>query len=347
MTRVLFLAHNRRGLGHLMRGLNIARAVRELCPGAEVRFFARSASAETMCGDEFPCSVDTSDEWQAGWARAVRIFAPDVAVFDTLLPAEAPETARATVYVMRRCKPDRQAQIFASPFMDKVDRIIIPHTPEEFGHELPRRLSARSRFVGPIVRPLDPATQARLRARYELAEDEAPVLSTAGGGGFADDAESFFAIVAATHARLLERRPDVRHIVVRGPHFGGTLPSLPGLTVVDHEPELGNLFALAGLVIAEGGYNTVQELRLARAAAVFLPGERSYDDQEERVRALEAQGAAAVFTSRDPELLAPRIAELAASPERLRAMRAAHGASLVTGNRAAAAAIVDLVRGRP
>lgn len=347
MTRVLFLAHNRRGLGHLMRGLNIASAVRELSPGADLRFFARSASAETLCGDAFPCTVDTSDGWQDSWNRLVRVFAPDVAVFDTLLPAEAPETAGATVYVMRRCKPERQAQIFASPFMNRVDRIIIPHTPEEFGYELPRALSARSRFVGPIVRPLDPAIQAGLRARYELAEGEAPLLSTAGGGGFADDAASFFAIVAATHARLLERRPDARHIVVRGPHYSGALPSLPGMTVVDHEPELGNLFAIAGLVIAEGGYNTVQELRLARAAAVFLPGERSYDDQEERVRALEAQGAAAVFSSRDPELLAPAIAAIAASPERLRAMRAAHGVALLTGNRAAAAAIIDLIEGRP
>lgn len=342
MTRVLFLAHNRRGLGHLMRGLNIARAVRALVPRAELRFFARSSSALALCGDEFACTVDTLDEWRAGWARALRIFDPDVAVYDTLLPTEVPPRAAVTVYVMRRCKPERQAAIFASLFLHTVDRIIIPHTPEEFGYTLPAHLVARSRFVGPIVRPLDQDAQERLRARYGLDGAPPPVVSTAGGGGFAEDAASFFALVVAAHTRLLALQPQARHIVVRGPNYQGALPALPGMTVVEHEPELGNLFALAGLVIAQGGYNTVQELRLAQAPAVFLPGDRGYDDQEERVRALEAVGAAAVFTSRDPAEVAPQIAALAADPARLAAMRAAYGQPLATGNAAAAAAIAAL-----
>lgn len=342
MATVMFLAHNRRGLGHLMRGLNIARALRGVAPQAEVRFFARSDSAATLCGDEFDCTVNASDDWRDGWAGALRRHDPDVVVYDTLLPDEAPEQARAAAYVMRRCKAERQAAIFASPFLAGVGRVIIPHTPAEFGYQLPSHLAERSRFVGPIVRPLDQAAQERLRARYELGGDLV-VVSTPGGGGFADDAASFFAVVAEAHRQMAQARPGARHIVVRGPHYRGAIPAAEGMTVVDHEPELGNLFALAGLVIAEGGYNTVQELRLARVPAVFLPGERGYDDQEERVRALEAQGAAAVFTGRTPGLVGPQIAAVAADDARLRSMRAAYGAPIDTGNRAAALAIAELL----
>ena len=345
MNRLLFCAHNRRGLGHLMRGLNIARAIRELAPRAEQCFFTRSTSAEMLCQPDFDCVVDTSDNWRAGWSHLIGAFSPDVAIYDTLLPDEMPLSASRSVYVMRRCKEDRQALIFASPLLATVDRVIIPHTPEEFGHALPLALTTRSRFVGPIVRPLDAATQARLRARYSLGTDETPLVSTAGGAGFAEDAATFFAAVVETHRCLLALGLGLRHIVVCGPHYAGHLPKLPGMIVVDYEPELGNLLAIAGLVIAEGGYNTVNEVRLARTPAVFLPGERSYDDQAGRVRALEERGAALVFTDRDLATVPPRIAALAADHMRLGAMRLAYGTALETGNRAAAAAIIELIEG--
>jgi predicted glycosyltransferase len=345
MSRLLFCAHNRRGLGHLMRGLNIARAIAALAPRADQRFFTRSASAEMLCRPQFGCVVDTNDDWYAGWSKMLRSFAPDVTIYDTLLPAETPPAVGRSVYVMRSCKEERQALIFASPFLATVDRVIIPHTPEEFGHQLPAALRSRARFVGPIVRPLDTATQAALRARYGLAAGQAPLVSTAGGAGFGDDAATFFAMVVEAHRCLVARGVPTRHIVVRGPHYHGELPDLPGMTVVDHEPELGNLLAIAGLVIAQGGYNTVNELRLARTPAVFLPGERSYDDQAARVRALEARGAAAVFTDRSLASVAPRIAAIAADPARLAAMRLAYGPALESGNRGAAAAILELMEG--
>jgi UDP-N-acetylglucosamine:LPS N-acetylglucosamine transferase len=117
------------------------------------------------------------------------------------------------------------------------------------------------------------------------------------------------------------------------------------MQVVAHEPELGNLIALAGLVIAEGGYNTVNEVRLARTPAVFLPGERSYDDQVGRVEVLEQHGAALVFADRDLAIVVPQIAALATDRARLDAMRCAYGTALDTGNRAAAAAIIELIEG--
>jgi UDP-N-acetylglucosamine:LPS N-acetylglucosamine transferase len=94
-------------------------------------------------------------------------------------------------------------------------------------------------------------------------------------------------------------------------------------------------------VIAEGGYNTVNELRVAQAPAIFLPGERSYDDQAERVRGLQRRGLAAVFEQRGRAAAA--IAALAANDAWLGAARARYAGDQITlGNRAAAEHILAL-----
>ena len=105
-----------------------------------------------------------------------------------------------------------------------------------------------------------------------------------------------------------------------------------------------NLLALSNLVIAEGGYNTVNEIRLAKTPAVFLPSARNFDDQEERVRELAAQGLAVVFTQGDPTAIAQTILELCSTESGLRAIQQRYAADrMETGNRTAAEHIVRLV----
>jgi predicted glycosyltransferase len=350
MSRVLFRAHNRRGLGHLMRGLNIARAIRGIAPQTEIMFSTRNESSRALCAPEFQYDVQPEQADSAHWCALVESFAPDAIIYDTMLPAADDrylgESGARSVYVMRKCKPDRQEAIFASPFLQQVDRILVPHTPDEFGYQIPEPIASKSVFVGPIVRPLSREIQQDLVQRYRLKHASMVIVSTMGGGGFADDAGSFLEVILATHAQIAQAIPGVAHIAVLGPYFGRPLPDLPGLIAVAQEPELGNLFALANLVIAEGGYNTVNEIRLAGVPAVFLPGDRSYDDQEERVRMLEQQGMALVVTDRDPPQIARAIAALCERTEQLLAMRLRLRAEqIATGNCSAARQIVELIEG--
>jgi len=346
--RMMFQSHNRRGLGHLMRGLNIARSIRQLVPASHILFYTRNTSGEALCGRDFECFVETDAEGFVHWADLARLYRPDAIVYDTLLPKgpgghPAGLDARA-IYVMRKCKPERQHEIFASRFLEQVDLVLIPHTPDEFGYPLPASIVHKSQFVGPIARPLNARTQAALRAKYALDPADFLLVSTPGGGGFAGDAATFFATVLDVHQRVAGRVPRLRHLVVQGPHSEQPFEQQPGMTLIGYEPELVNLFALANLVIAEGGYNTVNELRLAGAPAVFLPGARTYDDQEERVRALERQGMARVFAERDAPWVAEQIAEICASEPLLSAMRQRSVAARTeTGNAAAAAHIVALL----
>jgi len=345
--RILFRCPGKRGLGHLVRGLNIAREVRALEPSADIRFYTRGPAAPKLVGREFTCVVETGNDTLAAWKRLVAEHRPDVVVDDTLLRDEGgavPAGARRA-YVMRKSRNDRHEGLVGSELLRRVDVVIVPHTEAEFGHSLPPALRARSVFTGPIIRSPTPLGIRRARARYGAGDGDFLLVSTAGGGGFEDTAAELFATAGAVHRRLAPRLPRLRHAVVRGPNFTGDIPALIGMTVVAFEAEMVDLLAGADLVIAEGGYNTVNELRLARTPAVFVPGARAYDDQEERVRALARRGAAEVVSGADPERAAETIAAIATSPERLAQMRrCARAERLQTGNRAAAKAILSCLR---
>ena len=269
--RILFQSRNRRGLGHLMRGLNIARAIRSLEPAAQILFYTRNSAAQALC-DGFDSIAAPEEADEADWHRAVAAFGADVEIYDTMLPAST--QGRNAVFVMRACKAEEQTRVLGSAVLREMAEIIVPHTRVEFGFELPRAIAARAQFVGPIIREPHPALQAQLCARYGITANDLVVVSTVGGGGFAEQARQFFDVVTRAHPLLRARISHLKHIVVRGPLFTSTLTPQAGMTIVDVEPELGTLISQASVVIAEGGYNTVNEIRLAQDAG-HLFAERS------------------------------------------------------------------------
>ena len=361
--KVEFQVFNRRGLGHWMRSCNLARALRELDPGTEARIFTLSEPQADFVPAHVSVGVapappsrtsggskaDDEESAARAWARDVETFAPDLIVYDTVLPKRpdlepaAPGARRA--FVMRRSKPERQAQLFAHPLLPRLDAILVPHGREEFGHEVPAEIAERTHFVGPIARLPDPAQQGVLRGRYRLDADAFLVVSTPGGGGFADAAERFFDRVTEIHRALRARLPTLRHLVVGGPRFAGRRRDEPGLEWLESEPQLVDLLALADLVVAEGGYNTVHELRLLGVPAVFLPSARSHDDQLERVQRLADAGVGLAFDEdHDDREVAAAVLALCSDPTRLAAMRERHRRDPVRpGNRRAAELLHGLV----
>jgi predicted glycosyltransferase len=345
----LFHVRNRRGLGHMMRGLNIAGALLELAPQARVAFHLRTAPAPGFWPQDIAYVVDEGDTEHSA-AELARRWRPQVQLFDTMLPrpedlaelrAAAPGGRLA--FVMRRCLPQEQAALYSHPSLKAMDLVLVPHAAADFDLPIPAWLQPRCRFVGPIVRCPDPATRHALESRLGLASGDLVVTSTVGGGGFADQAERFFDTVAAAHRQLLAAPPAVRwrHIVVLGPNFQGSFDAQPGMTVVDSEPDLVGLLARSDLVVAEGGYNTVSELSIVRTPAVFLPSQRGKDDQVERVMRLAAKGCGVVLQPGDGEGLASALRRLAAdAPARAR-MRDAYP-EVRPGNEAAARQLLAL-----
>ena len=230
--------------------------------------------------------------------------------------------------------------------MDRIDRIIIPHTEAEFTPALPSRLAPRASYVGTIARRPDESTVAALRAGRDGGVF---VTSTAGGGGFGPQTDRFFELVAAATEAMAELISGLRHVVVLGPRYANhdmirRLSRLPGTQVLQTSTCLVELLAASDLVVAEAGYNTVAELRVVRVPSVVVPAARTLDDQLERARRFAADGAAMMLTpDLDEADFADRVAALANDPARLAAMRKA-ASPVDLGNDRAAQILVELAR---
>ncbi|KVC73223.1 glycosyltransferase [Burkholderia ubonensis] len=346
-VRFMLRLSNRHGIGHLMRGLNVCRELAAMGAAGRILFFGRAAPPRQLWDRRFEFRTEGETAGYRDWPQAMRSANPAVVVYDTTLPADdewrrEPEGAQRA-YIMRRWKDERQQELLDHGLLPRIDAVIVPHTPEEFGHELPAWLRKRVSFVGPIVRLPDPLSQEKLRRRYALTPADFVLTSTCGGGGFSTQAKEFFATVWAVHRRLASERPNLRHIVVLGPNGCETPVPAPGMTLVDTEPDMVSLFAISDLVIAEGGYNTVNEIRVTRTPALFMPGTRNLDDQEHRVRQLEARGLAWVCAASERHLAPAKALALCRDSDALDAMRRAYASdSPGIGNRRAAEILAEL-----
>jgi hypothetical protein len=328
-----------------MRGLNLAGALRSLVPSTRSVFFTLGQPPNGIGGPdvEFVPNVDAANG-PGRWPGLVADLAPDAIVYDTMLPegagSEAAPSSTTRVYVMRRCKPERQAAIFASPALRRMDLVVVPHAEREFGYRIPTAIADRATFVGPIVRTSNADARSRILARYRIEPGDFLLTSTPGGGGFTEDARRFFDLTFRVHRILEPRIRSFRHVLALGPRFPERIAAPDGVTVVGCEPDLVDLLAVSDAVVSAGGYNTVNELRVAGAAAILIPCSRTHDDQRERVEHLARRGHAYIPRSEEPERMAEEIAGVCVSPERLATMRRRLAASSPTpGNLDAARAI--------
>lgn len=339
--RILFHVPSRRGLGHVMRSANLARAVTASHPQAATLVHVATPAASLACGSDVPWLAREIDNTSA-WVGLVGAFRPSLVVFDTVLPGPWADDPTPRAFVWRRTVDTRHAEALADPRLASMRVIVVPHDRDEFGHGVPAPLEARTVFAGPIVRVTDAEGQARVRQRYGIGPDDTVITSTVGGGGFASSARWVLDMVFTAHAQLRARLPRLRHVVVRGPLGTHPAESLsPGLTVVDADPDLVHLMAISHLVVAEAGYNTVNELRLAGVPALLVPGARRYDDQQARALELVRLGLAHMVGRESTATAIEAFVALALNGEALDGMRAASRVHRVpTGNVTAAAALL-------
>ncbi|MCA9218099.1 MAG: hypothetical protein KDB27_33740, partial [Planctomycetales bacterium] len=225
------------------------------------------------------------------------------------------------------------------------DSIVCPHASTEFGFKIPDDVLVKTTFVGPIVREPKPAETLALKDKYAIRDDSFVLISTCGGGGFRADAEFMLESMTKADSAIRAVIGDIDHLFFLGPRYTGTVDTRSPMRIENSESQLASLFPLCDLVVAAAGFNTVNELLAAKTPAVFLPGTRRYDDQAERVLALEKHGLARVMVDRDSDSVSKSIADFCASRESIGQIR--H--SLVTsgfqpGNRMAADVILTTTK---
>ncbi|WP_197287126.1 glycosyltransferase [Planomonospora sphaerica] len=119
---------------------------------------------------------------------------------------------------------------------------------------------------------------------------EVKVVITAGGGGH-DDAEEFInAAIRAVSTLCVTQNIQASLIVVPGPFYKGSVKvgsnSPMAVRVVSYIGPQYCLYEETDIIISQGGYNTVEELKTWGVKAVAVAGERALDDQHARLAAL-------------------------------------------------------------
>lgn len=346
--RVLFRARNRRGLGHLVRVRNIADALSDRYPAATVAVHATHQPHRLLWDDGVALTTDES----LGWDRCVAEFGPDVIVHDTVIDLPATWDTASNVLILRRRSAERHNDLMADELLRTIDRVVVPHTPAEFGLELAASIADRTTFVGPIVR-LPRSSRAIERARLGIADHRLLVTATAGGGGFTDQADRFLRCVDAIVEAAASADVAADFVVICGPNYRSAeiydrLARHTSTRMLLAHPRLVDLLGASDVVIAEGGYNTAAEIQACRVPAVFIPSQRGLDDQFERVARIATTGAAIVLDGTDAEGdAANAVMRVLTSPaRRAQMMTAADRYAIVPGNDIAADVIAEVAARR-
>jgi UDP-N-acetylglucosamine--N-acetylmuramyl-(pentapeptide) pyrophosphoryl-undecaprenol N-acetylglucosamine transferase len=317
---IVFQPPNRIGLGHISRLLAIAMTVRDLRPEIRMPFLVEGHGHGFVEGHGFaevnvPSGYDLfrtplwaawPEEERQAMARdvakgLVAALRPDLIVFDCFPNLEigfaAIEHNVPIAVCLRRMKqPDQYFQRYRSVW-DAVRLILIPH--EEGACDVPPALRSRSRFTGPIARCAPPGVDAR------RVTADAPLVVISGGGGGYPGTLDFYNLAIEAFARARRLVPGLEGVLVAGPLFGDwwDLRLVDGLRVMPFDLALSRLFVAATVVVCQGGYNTVAELRALGVRCICVPAPRESDDQFER--AAQAAAASQVFRMYDGHDAAP------------------------------------------
>ena len=315
MSRLLFVTSNGTGLGHLTRGMAIAR---RLGPDLEPVFLTLSAAAPVVeeVGfhvEYFPSHSAAAAESPRRWDRRLRArlelligeLEPDLLVFDGAHPYDALVAvlrahrggAMRTVWC-RRPMWREGAGAEAIYWSGEFDAVLEPGElaeAEDRGLTVARRDEAER--VAPIVF-LDPGELlSREEACAELGLDpERPhALVALGQGPELDRA-------VARCLELLAEHPELQVAALES-SLSPELRVPDGVVLLRGTYPMSRFYRAFDLAVAAAGYNAFHELLAHGVPSLFVPMPRQIDDQAARARWAQESGVGRGLTGpEDPEL---------------------------------------------
>lgn len=362
--RILLYASNGFGLGHLMRTLGIARALRSREPNAAIMFLTNSEACQLAWRDEFqaikllsppadnrypdPAIEQAVKRINSGVVASVlRDFDPDAVIVDffplghtrELQPLRSHRARK--IFVSRERRPQAPGTARAQKAVDAIyDLVLVPHDPEEGATPLPT--AKPQRFTGAImVRSRDEAL-SREEARVRMGlPTEAFIVYVGFGGGGRPGYEEARNWVLAEAARF----PDWLFAVARPPLYRGT-PLVVGpanLREVVYAP-LAECWPAFDAAVSGLGYNGAAELLHHGVPTIFIELEDVLDNWSDRAARIARAGAGLPLKAFDTQALQVSFDTLADPARRAAIAAAARAMVPVNGAVVAADAILDLIR---
>jgi UDP-N-acetylglucosamine--N-acetylmuramyl-(pentapeptide) pyrophosphoryl-undecaprenol N-acetylglucosamine transferase len=359
--RCLFYASNGHGLGHLIRTLAVARALKKRKPDINIMFVTNSEACQLAWREGYPVvkllsrpanfmelEMAARDEIRTinrGIVqRLLAGFKPDIVVVDFFplgslndLNSLHASPARK-VLIARERKASAEAASHAGIIESLYDLVLIPHSESESAGRAPCNVTTR--FTGAImIRSRDEALpRDQARRRLGLVPQDFIVYVGFGGGGKSE--------YAAAQRWVLDTARDARQwtfALARPPllRAEAAMPEQSNVREISYAP-MAECWPAFDAAISTLGYNSTAELLHHGVPSVFIELEEGIDDWSRRARHIERADAGLPIKAFDTERLRASL-DLMADPGRRQTL-AANARNLIPVNGAdlAAEAILQL-----
>jgi predicted glycosyltransferase/glycosyltransferase involved in cell wall biosynthesis len=319
-ARILFLAKDGPGLGHLQRISRLAGSIQGPCASlvlcghrstawmvSESCEFIHIPSLDSLLPDENYWGRQPFVEMEKARAMQMRAeiieavaksFRPDAIVVDYLpsgqnqewLPAiELPIAAR--YFIVRGVLGDRVSQ--RRRLLDgrgtelleqKYDRILITCDPRICNvveeYDLSPSMAAKAEYIGYVSEPIPPALRMKARQERQLGPNETWVVCSAGGGALGEK------IIEECYRAAISL-PKTKFDIVVGPR--SALPwqfcsvdihTAGNVRYQRESRHLALLHAAADVVVCAGGYNSLVEILEGQARLISCPAQADVNDEQ-------------------------------------------------------------------
>ncbi|MBF0504817.1 MAG: glycosyltransferase [Candidatus Omnitrophica bacterium] len=348
------------GLGHLVRTLEIAKALLSQIKDAQIIFVTNSAFPEPLLRAGFKVykltlntkmvldgKVSHESYLRINYLRIRAIISreqPEMILMDSEFNRPLVdfcfESKLKTCFVLRNTTDQNLDYLSQKGFLDKVDLVLVPHSEEEVSPRQ-RTILLKNRnthFVGPIVRSVGKIKRA-------TKDGTLRILITFSTGADIPQHAKLFSKVSDFLAELKKQEmciddTKIQVAIVTGPYFKKGSCDLHGFDYKKFEVDLPGIMAGHDLVVSPAGYNLINEIISTKTPALLVPVDRKEDDQYARARSLEDKGCAVIVKDGIWDCLKSLIAD-----HKLERMRRAFP-DMTQGNIVAAKRLIELAEGK-
>ena len=298
---IIFMVTNGAGLGHLTRGLAVARRLAKLAPSLNIVFYTTSLATEVIREAGFmyyytPTRATMPKEITASnWNRyishhlneIIEIYHPVALVYDGVYPYAAllsslSKSMIKSIWIKRECykKAIRDERNLESLF----DLVIVP---KEITTDITRDTD-KKKYCEPIIfmDKEEAHNREEIREQLGLSEKERLFYIQLGAGIINSTDDILDCII-----KVILRHPENRILLgesIIGKHLEIKNPNIFQIRSYPNS----QYFKALDYAISAGGYNTFHELLYFGVPTVFIPNMKtSKDDQLARIKKAETRNA--------------------------------------------------------
>lgn len=326
MIKILFYSVNGVGLGHIVRGVNIAKELRKIID-CDIIFATNSPFTNLFEKENFKFIKGGVDPYEVHAGRipaglyhdknekfllnVLKSVDPDIVIFDVLIMSKALEFIKNnnifSVYILREINKSEYL-IKHKESLTRFDLILICGV-ENF------------QFIDPAVKKTIPASKIfyinnifrnpvnkdieNVLLKYKKNHGELLVTITAGGGGGGGclrEVKKFFECVSMINKVIVKKSTElkkIRWVLIKGPLFRYKIKLSDNFEIYEYEENLLELFCISDLVVSTAGYNSINEIIASRTPALVYPLPSLMDSQTSRAFYYSSMGFIRLFNIRD------------------------------------------------